>query len=239
MAVGLGSWELSYLFSAGGSRNIVFLHGMGSTGNAFLRLARLFGEEYTLYSLDLLGHGRSSKPDIRYTIDEQASAVHSFISDLGISDPAVVGNSYGGWIAMRYFLKYRPPGNLVVISSAGILPPAEETPDRKAFIERVISSSIFNVRPVIERMLETNRAEKRVDRSDFSEYAPPTLIIWGDSDQVIPVDAAYALKSMIPGSQLVVVRGGGHTVHYTNPDQVHDAIERFLTGSGFTPEKIP
>lgn len=229
--VRIGSWEISYLLSPGGSKNIVFLHGLGSTGNAYLRLARLFGPDYTLYLPDLLGHGRSSKPEIQYNINEQAAVIHDFVTSLGIYAPTVIGNSYGGWIAVRYFLNYRLPGNLVLISSAGVLPPAEETPDRKAFIERVIASSIFNVRSVIERMLETNRMEKRIDGSDFKEFVPPTLIIWGDSDNVIPVSTAYLLKERIPGSELLVVHGGGHTVHYTNPVEVHEAIERFIRKS--------
>ena len=41
----------------------------------------------------------------------------------------------------------------------------------------------------------------------------PTLIIWGDHDNIIPVDQGRATHEAIPGSRLEIFEGVGHFPH--------------------------
>ena len=70
------------------------------------------------------------------------------------------------------------------------------------------------------------------DRDDITErvrkITVPTLIVHGEADAAIPMDRAEAMQAAIPGSELVVVPGAGHSVSLTHPDQTNAAIERFL-----------
>src|SRR6476620_969706 len=45
----------------------------------------------------------------------------------------------------------------------------------------------------------------------------PTMAIWGDKDQIIPVDHAYAAQAARPGSRLEVLAGVGHFPHVERP----------------------
>ena len=57
----------------------------------------------------------------------------------------------------------------------------------------------------------------------------PTMAIWGDKDQIIPVDHAYAAQAARPGSRLEVLEGVGHFPHVERPTDVVDLIDDFIT----------
>jgi pimeloyl-ACP methyl ester carboxylesterase len=56
----------------------------------------------------------------------------------------------------------------------------------------------------------------------------PTLIIWGDQDQLINVSNAYLFNKDIKGSQLVVLKNVGHTPMEETPTKVAAAMRTFL-----------
>ncbi len=57
----------------------------------------------------------------------------------------------------------------------------------------------------------------------------PTMAIWGDKDQIIPLDHAYAAQAARPGSRLEVLAGVGHFPHVERPTEVVDLIDDFIT----------
>jgi abhydrolase domain-containing protein 14 len=56
----------------------------------------------------------------------------------------------------------------------------------------------------------------------------PTLIIWGDQDQVVPVAQAKALHGWVKDSQLVILKGARHPCYLDRPDEFHAALIAFL-----------
>ncbi|MCE2790462.1 MAG: alpha/beta hydrolase [Saprospiraceae bacterium] len=53
----------------------------------------------------------------------------------------------------------------------------------------------------------------------------PTLIIWGEDDQLIDVANAYRFKEDIPNSRLLVIPQSGHVPMEETPEPVHHAIK--------------
>ncbi len=56
----------------------------------------------------------------------------------------------------------------------------------------------------------------------------PTLIIWGDRDDIIPVSHAYAAHEAIPGSRLEIIEGVGHFPQIEAPEQFVSALVDFV-----------
>lgn len=56
----------------------------------------------------------------------------------------------------------------------------------------------------------------------------PTLIMMGDDDQIVPIANGTILKSLIPNSELLVLKGGGHLFLLSHSDECVAAIRRFL-----------
>ena len=44
----------------------------------------------------------------------------------------------------------------------------------------------------------------------LGEIAAPTLILWGEDDELVPVSAAYEFEKRIPNAELIVYKGVGH-----------------------------
>jgi pimeloyl-ACP methyl ester carboxylesterase len=66
-------------------------------------------------------------------------------------------------------------------------------------------------------------------RADVAKVNVPTLVIHGDSDRIVPFEAAGARTAkLINGAKLHVVKGGPHCVPWTHADEVNQALLAFL-----------
>jgi pimeloyl-ACP methyl ester carboxylesterase len=56
----------------------------------------------------------------------------------------------------------------------------------------------------------------------------PTLLIWGDADPISPPAVGVRLQSLLPGADLVVVRGGDHMLARDRAGEVAPHIHAHL-----------
>ena len=88
--------------------------------------------------------------------------------------------------------------------------------NRKAFVR--------TIRGVIEPGGQTVSA---LDRLYLAAHVP-TLIVWGDNDDIIPVKHAAAAHEAIAGSSLALLVGVGHFPHVEAPDRFLSVLVDFL-----------
>ncbi len=98
--------------------------------------------------------------------------------------------------------------------------------NRKAFVR--------TIRGVIEPGGQTVSA---LDRLYLAAHVP-TLIVWGNRDDIIPVEHATTAHEAIPGSRLALLVGVGHFPHVEAPDRFLSVLVDFLgsTGVGQEPQ---
>lgn len=66
-------------------------------------------------------------------------------------------------------------------------------------------------------------------REDVAKIDVPTLVLHGDADRIVPLDAtAKRMHEMIKGSRLVVVKDGPHGLAWTHADEVNRALLDWL-----------
>ena len=66
-------------------------------------------------------------------------------------------------------------------------------------------------------------------RKDLACIDVPTLIIHGDADRILPLQATgKRLHEAVKGSQLVVLEGGPHGIPWTHAEEVNRALLDFL-----------
>ena len=64
---------------------------------------------------------------------------------------------------------------------------------------------------------------------DLKQIDVPALVIHGDDDQVVPIDAAgRASAKLIPGAKLIVYPGAPHGITDTHKDQLNTDLLTFL-----------
>jgi pimeloyl-ACP methyl ester carboxylesterase len=61
---------------------------------------------------------------------------------------------------------------------------------------------------------------------------PPTLIVYGSSDPIVPLRDMEYLESSIKGSRLVVYEGAGHAAYLDAPDSFVRDVVSFIEGLG-------
>lgn len=71
----------------------------------------------------------------------------------------------------------------------------------------------------------------RTDTSpELGKIQVPTLILQGELDSVIPMEAAKALNEKIRDSKLIVIPGAGHLSNLDNPQEFNAKLSAFLMG---------
>jgi len=66
-------------------------------------------------------------------------------------------------------------------------------------------------------------------RDEVAKVTVPTLVIHGDSDQVVPFEVSGKRShAAIVGSELVVIEGGPHAINATHPAEFNKALLAFL-----------
>lgn len=106
---------------AGQGPALILLHGLGETSRVFWReLFASLSDNMTLIALDLLGFGDTDKPTHGYQPAAAAHALHSFVNQLGLDTPIVLGHSLGGIIATRYALLFPDTINGLILYSTPI-----------------------------------------------------------------------------------------------------------------------
>ncbi|ROM70673.1 alpha/beta hydrolase [Pseudomonas brassicacearum] len=66
-------------------------------------------------------------------------------------------------------------------------------------------------------------------RADLKKFDVPTLVIHGDDDQIVPIDAAgRASAALIKGARLIVYAGAPHGLTETHKDRLNQDLLKFL-----------
>ncbi len=65
-------------------------------------------------------------------------------------------------------------------------------------------------------------------RAQLSQISQRTLIVHGEADQIVPLQAGEWLASQIPNSHLHIVKGAGHVPTVTRPQEIADVINRYF-----------
>ncbi|CAM2173258.1 Dihydrolipoyllysine-residue acetyltransferase component of acetoin cleaving system [Paraburkholderia sacchari] len=72
-------------------------------------------------------------------------------------------------------------------------------------------------------------AQRRVFRDRLSTLAPKVLVIWGETDQIIPVKHSQGLS---PGVRVEVIAGKGHMVQMEAAAEVNRVLKAFFETGG-------
>ncbi len=220
---------------------IVYLHGWGQNIEMMEPIAKPFVDTHRLIILDLPGFGDSDEPEEAWTLDEYVSMLKALLDDLKITNPNLIGHSFGGKISLLYASKY-PVNRLILLSSPfkvkikkpslkmRMLKNIKKIPGMSNLADKmkkhIGSTDYKNASPIMRDILV-----KHVN-TDLSEAAQkiqcPTFIIWGDKDEAVPVADAYELERLIPDSGLTVYNGCTHYAYLERLTQTNSIIKSFI-----------
>ena len=212
-----------------GANNLLLLHGLGATTRSWKRFIENMPERIGIFAIDLLGHGKSDKPNIVYTLDKHLTAIDELIKSIGINNFSIMGNSYGGIVALKYAGMSDGVTNLIIED----IPVFEDEPK----IDLLMLKKLMEFDNSEHVMRSTLTGEYWLDTKDIESILvnlkARTLILWGSKDPLVNVKNAVILNKMIEGSVLKVF-DGGHMPHYSNAKEIADAVIEFIGTGNFT-----
>ena len=106
---------------AGEGPALLLIHGIAGSSGAWREVMPDLAEQYTVIAPDLLGHGESAKPTGDYSLGAYANVLRDLLGVVGIPRATVIGQSFGGGVAMQFC--YQNPEwceRLVLVDSGGL-----------------------------------------------------------------------------------------------------------------------
>lgn len=99
---------------------LLLIHGFGASTDHWRKNLLGLSQEFEVWAIDLLGFGRSAKPDIQYSSELWQRQLHDFVTEK-IGRPTVLaGNSLGGYAALCVAANHPDAvQGLVLLNSAG------------------------------------------------------------------------------------------------------------------------
>ena len=95
---------------------VVFVHGLGLSGELWNRMRRGFGTGYQVVLVDLRGAGRSRERDRgELTLARWADDLDQVVRSLELERPVVVGHSLGASVVLRYALEHPGEAGALVL----------------------------------------------------------------------------------------------------------------------------
>lgn len=99
---------------------LLLVHGFGASTAHWRKNIAQLQQDFSVWAIDLLGFGRSAKPDLQYSGDLWRDQLSDFITDV-IGQPAVLaGNSLGGYASLCVAAQQpKAAAGLILLNSAG------------------------------------------------------------------------------------------------------------------------
>jgi pimeloyl-ACP methyl ester carboxylesterase len=216
----------------GSGAPIVFIHGMGMSAGSWEAGMDQLADGYTVVAIDLLGHGASPVPEdpAEYTRDRALDDIDDVLGELlsDVDTPAVlVGHSLGGYLALAYAATRSDAVRGVVVINTG---PGYRDPVKR---EEWNARSKRNAHRfgVPEQVTTLNLQDDSVVMDRLGDMKTPTLVLAGSEDRPEYTGAGEYLERKMPDARLVVVAGGGHSMHEdSHAAEVAELIRNFVTG---------
>ncbi|MDL2354059.1 MAG: alpha/beta hydrolase [Pseudomonadota bacterium] len=260
---------LHYHEAGAGEQVVVFLHGSGPGASGYSNFKHnypLFAERgHRVIVPDLPGYGLSSKPEnAEYVLDFFVDALRQFLQAIGVTRCALVGNSLGGAIAIKYALDYpRDVTRLILMAPGGV--EERETYFQMEGIQRMVAlfagrqlnavtmrelmlllvsdpahitdALIAERLPVCDTQPTSVLSSMRVPNltERLGELACPVLGFWGTEDKFNPVEGVFKLMRHCRDARFVLLNRCGHWVMVEHRDTFNRGCLDFLAEASGQP----
>jgi pimeloyl-ACP methyl ester carboxylesterase len=229
---------------------ILLIHGGLSDADIWADQVKDLMKDHMVIVADSRGHGRSTRDKQPYSYDLMASDYLALLDYLKVSKVALVGWSDGGIIGLDIAMKHperltRLFAHAANVTVDGVKPDVTEAGD---VVEDVIEAGAFaaDVEPsgeddktmpeapdeydvFVEQISHMWATQPNWSDAELARITVPTTIVLGDHDEAIKRDHTEHMAQVIPGAQLIILEGVGHSAMLQDPKGYTKAVRDFLS----------
>ena len=240
MKINIKNIEINYMqYGNPDGKDIVLLHGWGQN----IEMMKPLGDnllDFHITILDLPGFGNSMEPTTALTIYDYRDILKEFLISLNISNPILIGHSFGGRVAITY-ASSESVDKLVLFGSPCIRNERKSTKEKilnslkkipglnnfGEYMKKYIGSTDYKNASKVMREILVNTVNE-----DLTECAKnikcPTLLIWGTLDTQAPIEEARELEKILADGALIELPNLTHYAYLEALPQVIYILNNFL-----------
>lgn len=237
----------TFILTAGEESNppIILLHGSCSNSAFWFPEMVALSSNYRVYAVDIIGEAGNSE-EYRPDLNSDAFAIwmKDVLDGLGLEKTVIIGNSLGGWMALKFATAYpERVSKLVLIASSGLAEVRSQFISNVAQTRQVdgtvpIDPGIIGEQDIPQEVLEFmnlivesyNPIERLPVYTDnqLQRLNMPVLFIDGENDAIIDaVQSAERLSHLVPSAKIHLLTNCGHvitnSIEYINPFLLNNA----------------
>ncbi|GAG76383.1 unnamed protein product, partial [marine sediment metagenome] len=199
----------------GEGKPLLILHGWGSNSERWQKVGELLAERGVKVIIpDLPGFGNSQRPSMAWDLDDYCEFIQEFIKLLNLEKFYLLGHSFGGALAVKCSLKFPEKIDKLFLVSAACF--RRKVIKKRFFCIIVKVLKIFSFLPGYQSIrkgfykfiirksdyLNTEGIMKdiylKIIKEDLSgilsQVQIPTIIIWGEKDDVTKIKEARLIN---------------------------------------------
>lgn len=246
-----------YYEVVGSGESLLLLHGLGSSCRDWEMQLDHFARRYQVITLDLRGHGRSSKPPGPYSMAIFARDTACLLEELDCGPVHLLGISLGGMVAFQLALDFPElVKKMVIVNSVPELIP-RGLHDVLSYWQRLLIIRALGMRKMgsvlaerfftepgqeaikevfVQRWSENHKPSYRAAlkaaygwsvKRRLGEIQVPTLVV-GAAGDYFPTADKQAYTALIPGARLVVIEDSKHALPAEKPELFNRVVGEFL-----------
>lgn len=233
---------------------VVIVHGIGGHKEDWQGVMASLASRHTVYAIDMIGFGGSSKDAAEITVAMQAEAIGSLLEAEHLQKVSLIGNSVGGWVAATFAARHPERiERLVLVDAAGFKAmfegpsPVNFYPETVEDMQKLLSYVFYS--PSTHSAEFAGKALAGLNQSGdkaaaaavfkglfpsarLEELMPSikaqTLVVWGAQDKLFPPQVADLVSGGIAGARKVLIENAGHFPQLDNPARFQEVIAEFL-----------
>jgi pimeloyl-ACP methyl ester carboxylesterase len=121
---------------------LLLIHGFGASTDHWRKNIAELEQYFEVWGIDLLGFGRSAKPNLQYSGDLWRDQLHDFIAEVIRKPVVIAGNSLGGYASLCVAAQHPTSvAGVVLLNSAG--PFSDPQPEQKPNLLQTLTRSIL------------------------------------------------------------------------------------------------
>ena len=240
-----------YYESFGSGKSLIFLHGSMGTGKVWKPYVPILLNDFNSILPDVRGHGKTENPDKAIDLHLIADDIVALIEALKLEKPFLCGWSMGGDVSLDVAIRYPDCVSGLIVGGvthrisesyfASLKAMGLEGPGKVNFEQAEQNiPQLINLwktehvqSPLHWKELVTQLSFEMINptlpaEDNLKQITLPTLIVWGDRDQFLPIEDAIELYRLIPNAQLAVIPNANHFVTRTHVLLFAELVKEFV-----------
>ncbi|HTP45040.1 MAG TPA: alpha/beta fold hydrolase [Candidatus Acidoferrum sp.] len=248
-----------YWAEEGQGEPVLLLMGLGWSSDMWYRTKPLLASKYRTITFDNRGAARSDVPAGPYPIATMASDAAAVLDAAGVESAHLYGVSMGGMIAQEFALQYpgRVKSLILGCTAAGGPEAIRAKPEVFDVLMRQGMTAEEAARAINPFIYDASTPPSRIEEdlairlqwvatvqgytaqlqgiimweaySRIAKISVPTLIVHGETDQLVPAENGKLIAGRISGSKLVMIPHASHIYSTDQPDAAHGPVLEFLS----------